>query len=92
MNKTPKQLAAEYIAKLNDTHSVKVAIEKGFLEGYFYGYLNRQKKEKNASTLFGFTIKDVLGMTIEEYLHKHSEEIAEEVMKNNPLWKETKDE
>ena len=38
------------------------------------------------------SIKDILGMTIEEYLFKHSEEIAEEVLNNNPLLKELKDE
>ena len=37
------------------------------------------------------TLKDILGMTIEEYLFKHSEEIAEEVLNNNPLLKELKD-
>jgi hypothetical protein len=37
------------------------------------------------------TLKDILGMTIKEYLFKHSEEIAEEVLNNNPLLKELKD-
>ena len=46
---------------------------------------------KTPKELACITLKDILGMTIEEYLYKLSEEIAEEVLNNNPLLKELKD-
>jgi len=45
---------------------------------------------KTPEKLDCITLKDILGMTIEEYLFKHSEEIAEEVLNNNPLLQELK--
>jgi hypothetical protein len=46
---------------------------------------------KTPKGLACITLKDILDMTIEEYLYKLSEEIAEEVLNNNPSLKELKD-
>jgi hypothetical protein len=84
--KTPEELKEEYISTIADTHSVKAACEKAFIAGY------RAAQEQDTDNAKNFTLENILGMTIEEYLYKHSEEIAEEVLNNNPLLKELKDE
>jgi len=86
MSKTPEEMAQQYTSAIADTHSVKAACEKAFIAGY------KAAQEQGADNADNVTLKDILGMTIEEYLHKHSEEIAEEVLNNNPLLKELKDE
>ena len=83
MSKTLEELAQQYISRIADTHSVKAACEKAFITGY------KAAQEQGAED---FTLKNILGMTIEEYLYKHSEEIAEEVLNNNALLKDLKDE
>jgi hypothetical protein len=84
MNKTPEELAEEYGDRINDTHSVKAACEKAFIAGY------KAAQKQGTANAENVTLEDILGMTIEEYLYKHSEEIAEEVLNNNPLLKEEK--
>jgi hypothetical protein len=96
MSKTPEELAAEwYWQNLTDQPSEVLLSNppkypadprKAFLAGYQAA--QEQATENSAS----ITLKDILGMTIEEYLFKHSEEIAEEVLNNNPLLKALKDE
>jgi hypothetical protein len=61
-------------------------LKEAFLAGY------QAAKEQATENSASITLKDILGMTIEEYLFKHSEEIAEEVLNNNPLLKALKDE
>ena len=86
MSKTPEEIAEEYISTIADTHSVKAACEKAFIAGY------KAAQKQGIVNAENVTLEDILGMTIEEYLHKHSEEIAEEVLNNNPLLKDLKDE
>jgi hypothetical protein len=84
--KTPEELAQQYTSTIADTHSVKAACEKAFIAGY------KAAQEQGTDNAKNFTLENILGMTIEEFLYKHSEEIAEEVLNNNPLLKELKDE
>jgi len=86
MSRTPEEMAQQYISTIADTHSVKVACEKAFIAGY------QAAQEQGTDNVENVTLENILGMTIEEYLYKHSEEIAEEVLNNNPLLKELKDE
>jgi len=86
MSKTLQEMAQQYISTIADTHSVKAACEKAFIAGY------RAAQEQGADNAENVTLENILGMTIEEYLHKHSEEIAEEVLNNNLLLKDLKDE
>jgi len=86
MSKTPEEMAQQYINTIADTHSVKAACEKAFIAGY------KAAQKQGTDNAENVTLEDILGITIEEYLHKHSEEIAEEVLNNNPLLKELKDE
>ena len=84
--KTPEEMAKEYADKHECSDQAWGSAYGGFLAGYQAA--QEQATENSAS----ITLKDILGMTIEEYLFKHSEEIAEEVLNNNPLLKELKDE
>jgi hypothetical protein len=94
MTKTPEELAKEWAinwhkdcdypdAILEQTHKATMTT---FLAGY------KAAQEQATDNFASITLKDILGMTIEEYLYKHSEEIAEEVLNNNPLLKKLKDE
>jgi len=86
MSKTLQEMVQLYVNTIADTHSVKAACEKAFIAGY------KAAQKQGTDNAENVTLKDILGMTIEEYLYKHSEEIAEEVLNNNPLLKELKNE
>ena len=95
MSKTPEEIAAdaaaEWIKSSTTNHSLANACALyGYNAGFLAGYKTAQ--EQGTDNADNVTLKDILGMTIEEYLYKHSEEIAEEVLNNNPLLKELKDE
>jgi hypothetical protein len=83
--------AAEWIKSSTTNHNLANACALyGYNSGYLAGY--KAAQEQGTDNAENITLEDILGMTIEEYLHKHSEEIAEEVLNNNPLLKELKDE
>jgi hypothetical protein len=84
--KTPEELAYDYGEKFDGVEISKNDINIAWYEGY------KAAQKQGTNNAENVTLKDILGMTIEEYLHKHSEEIAEEVLNNNPLLKELKDE
>lgn len=87
--KTPEELAEELAEEFSNffTDEPRKTMAKNSC-GTGYEAAQEQATENSAS----ITLKDILGMTIEEYLFKHSEEIAEEVLNNNPLLKALKDE
>lgn len=86
MSKTPEEMAQVYIKNLAIYESEYPLARSCFIAGY------KAAQTQGTNNVENVTLKDILGMTIEEYLHKHSEEIAEEVLNNNPLLKELKDE
>jgi hypothetical protein len=94
--KTPEEMAEEYADSCLTTNAY-ILSKEGFLAGYkaaqeTYEAEIRELKEELKNNVENVTLEDILGMTIEEYLHKHSEEIAEEVLNSNSLLKDLKDE
>lgn len=83
MSEKYNKIIEEYVDRIADLLINKDMLNKTFqtvyTDGLKDGFCAQQKVK---------SIKDILGMTLEEYLYKHSEEIAEQALKNNPLLKE----
>jgi uncharacterized protein (UPF0335 family) len=86
MSEKYKKIIEEYVDRIADLLINKDILNQTFQTVYAEGRKDGFDAQQKVNS-----VKDILGMTIEEYLYKHSEEIAEEVLNNNPLLKETKD-
>ena len=87
MSNKLNKIIEDYVDSVIDLLINKDALNEILEAVYIHGRKDGFEAQQKATSL-----KDILGMTIEEYLYKHSEEIAEEVLNNNPLLKELKDE